>query len=319
MSFVSPLALLALLAVPAALLAHQAAQRRRRRYPVRYTALSTLASVLPHEPQWRRHVPAALFACALAALAFALARPQKTIAVPVERASVVLVTDVSRSMSAEDVSPNRLDAARGAAERFLDRVPGELRVGLVRYSNSATTLQTPTTDHEQLKNVLKTLRPDSGTATGAGLNAALDALQVRDGSASRRPPAAIVLLSDGAANDGQAADLAADEARRLRVPIYTVALGTPEGRIELERPGGGTQVMAVPPDPDALKRIADTSGGLAFRAEDADELDAVYGRLGSQIGTKPGKKEITSLFAGAALLLLAGAVAGSLRWNGRLP
>ncbi|MGH2841340.1 MAG: VWA domain-containing protein [Solirubrobacteraceae bacterium] len=318
MSFVTPLALLSLLAIPAALVAHHAAQRRRRRYPVRYTALVTLAAVMPREPQWRRHLPVALFVLALAALSFALARPQKTVAVPVERASVVLVTDVSRSMSADDVSPTRLDAARNAAQNFLERVPDELRVGLVTYSNAAQTLQTPTTDRDQVAGALKTLVPIDGTSTGAGLNAALDALDVRDGS-DRRPPAAIVLLSDGKANDGTAADSAAAEARRLRVPIYTVALGTPEGRIELQGPAGDTRVMAVPPDPEALQRIAETSGGLSFRAEDADELDAVYERLGSQIGTEPDKREITSLFAGLALLLLGAAVLGSLRWNGRLP
>jgi Ca-activated chloride channel homolog len=319
MSFVTPLALLALIAIPAALLAHFQAQRRRRRYPVRYTALATLASVLPREPQWRRHVPVALFSLALAALALALARPQRTIAVPVERASVVLVTDVSRSMSADDVSPTRLDAARNAAENFLGRVPKQLRVGLVTFSETAQTLQTPTTDHSQVRNALKTIAPIAGTSTGAGLNAALDALGVRNQSASRRPPAAIVLLSDGKANDGNAADLAAAEAKRLRVPIYTVALGTPDGTIELPSPSGVMQTVTVPPDPEALQRIAQESGGLSFSAKDSDELDAVYDRLGSQIGTKPDKQEITSAFAGFALLLLGGAVIGSLRWNGRLP
>jgi len=318
MSFVTPLALLSLLAVPAALLAHYAAQRRRRRYPVRYPALATLAAVMPREPQWRRHLPVALFALALGALALALARPQRTVAVPVQRASVVLVTDVSRSMSAGDVSPSRLEAAVSAAESFLERVPDELRVGLVSYSNSAQTLQTPTTDHDQVASALKTLTPISGTLTGAGLNTALDALDVREQGSQRRPPAAIVLLSDGKANDTGAADAAATEARRLRVPIYTVALGTPEGRIEVPTPSG-TQVMPVPPDPEALQRIADASGGLAFRAADSDELDAVYQRLGSQIGTKPAKREVTSLFAGAALLALGGALIGSLRWGGRLP
>ncbi|MDX6689782.1 MAG: Ca-activated chloride channel [Solirubrobacteraceae bacterium] len=319
MSFAAPLALLALLAVPAAIAAHVLAQRRRRRYPVRYTALATLASVLPREPQWRRHAPVALFSLALAALALALARPQHTIAVPVERASVVLVTDVSRSMSAQDVNPTRLDAARNAAERFLDRVPGQLRVGLVSFSETAQTLQIPTTDHGQVRSALKTMEPIAGTSTGAGLNAALDALGVRNASSGRNPPSAIVLLSDGKANDGNAADLAAAEAKRLHVPIYTVALGTPDGTIELPSPGGGTQTVMVPPDPEALQRIAQESGGLSFRAQDSDELDAVYGRLGSQIGTKPDKAEITSTFAGIALLLLGAAVAGSLRWNGRLP
>ena len=314
MSFASPLALLVLFAVPLAIFVHTAAQRRRRRYPVRFTALSTLAAVVPAEPQWRKHLPFALLTLAVAALALSLARPEKTVAVPVERASVVLVTDVSRSMSATDVSPTRLEAARRAAQNFIEQVPKELRVGLVTFSDGAQTLQTPTTDRDALAEGLDTLQPLSGTATGAGLRAGLDSLRITGESAEQRPPSALVLLSDGSATDGSAADEAAAEAKRLRVPIYTVALGTPDGTITL-----GGQVLRVPPDPEALKRIATASGGEAFSAEDSDQLNAVYDRLGSQIGTKPEKREITTLFAGFALLLLGGAVASSLRLGGRLP
>jgi Ca-activated chloride channel family protein len=313
-SFQAPLALLCLFAVPLAILVHVSAQRRRRRYPVRFPALATLAAVVPSGPQWTRHVPSALFSVALAALALSLARPQHTVNVPVERASVVLVTDVSRSMSATDVSPTRLEAARRAAQNFLDNVPDELRVGLVSFSDIAQTLQTPTTDRDAVRNALETLQPLAGTATGAGLRTALDDLKIRADTSARRPPAALVLLSDGSATDGQAADQVAAEARRLRVPIYTVALGTPDGTITLQG-----QVLRVPPDPEALKRIASASGGEAFRAEDSDQLDAVYNRLGSQIGTKPEKREITAAFAGLALLMLGGAVASSLRLGGRLP
>jgi Ca-activated chloride channel family protein len=313
-SFQAPLALLCLFAVPLAILVHVSAQRRRRRYPVRFPALATLAAVVPSGPQWTRHVPSALFSVALAALALSLARPQHTVNVPVERASVVLVTDVSRSMSATDVSPTRLEAARRAAQNFLDNVPDELRVGLVSFSDIAQTLQTPTSDRDAVRNALETLQPLAGTATGAGLRTALDDLKIRADTSVRRPPAALVLLSDGSATDGQAADEVAAEAKRLRVPIYTVALGTPDGTITLQG-----QVLRVPPDPEALKRIASASGGEAFRAEDSDQLDAVYNRLGSQIGTKPEKREITAAFAGLALLMLGGAVASSLRLGGRLP
>jgi Ca-activated chloride channel family protein len=316
-SFLSPLALLVLFAVPLALLAHIAAGRRRRRYPVRFPALATLAAVAAPEPRWSRHLPIGLLALAIAALALSLARPEKTVHVPVERASVVLVTDISRSMSATDVSPTRLEAARSAAESFLEEVPEELRVGLVAFSDTAQTLQTPTTDRDAVARALDTLQPIAGTATGAGLATALTDLKVRNAAgdgAARRAPAAIVLLSDGSATDRNAADRVAEEARRLRVPIYTVALGTPSGTIELR---GST--LQVPPDPQALQRIATASGGRAFEAADSDELDAVYDRLGSQIGTKPEKREITTYFAGAALLLLGGALVSSLRLGGRLP
>jgi Ca-activated chloride channel homolog len=313
-SFEAPLALLCLFAVPLAILVHLSAQRRRRRYPVRFPALATLAAVVAPEPAWRRQLPFALFCVAVAALAVSLARPQKTIQIPVQRASVVLVTDVSFSMSATDVSPTRLEAARQAALTFLGKVPSSLRVGLVAFSDGPQTLQTPTTDRASVSAALETLEPINGTATGAGLRAALDDLRISADRSARRPPAALVLLSDGSATDGAAADDVATEAGRLRVPIYTVALGTPEGTIV--RHG---QVQSARPDPAALARIASESGGKAFRAEDADELGAVYDELGSQLGTKPGKREITTTFAGLALLLLAGAVVSSLRLGGRLP
>ncbi|MEY2514929.1 MAG: Ca-activated chloride channel [bacterium] len=314
LSFASPLALMCLAALPLVVFAHVDAQRRRRRYPVRFTALSTLAAVAGREPLWRKHLPFALLALSLAALVLSLARPQRTVAVPVERATVVLVTDVSRSMSATDVSPTRLEAARRAAESFLSKVPAELRVGLVSFSDGAVTLRDPTTDHKAVTAALGTLQPQFGTATGAGLQTAIDDLKLGGDGSARRPPAAIVLLSDGAATDGTAAYDIAVQARRQRVPIYTVALGSDEGTITLNG-----QLTRVPPDPQALERIASLSGGEAFRAEDSDQLNAVYDRLGSQLGTEPRKREITVMFAGAAFLLLAGAMAASLGLNGRLP
>ncbi len=315
MSFAAPLFLVGLLVVPLAIAAHVQAQRRRRRYPVRFPALATLAAVVPREPQWRAHLPFALLALALAGLVLAMARPERTVGVPVQRASVVLVTDVSRSMQATDVSPSRLEAAVGAAKTFLDEVPEELRVGLVAFSDTAQTLQTPTTDHDQVGDALSALQTISGTATGAGLNNALEDLKTAGRAEGERPPAAIVLLSDGSATDGEAAFLASEDARRARVPIYTVALGTPDGEVTL--PDG--RRLTVPPDPEALRRIASLSGGEAFEAEDSDQLGAVYERLGSRIGTRDEQREITAGFAGAALLLLGGALVGSLRWGGRLP
>jgi Ca-activated chloride channel family protein len=233
--------------------------------------------------------------------------------VPVQRASVVLVTDCSRSMSATDVSPTRLEAARQAALTFLDKVPKELRVGLVAYSDVAQTLQAPTTNHSAVSSALQSLQPISGTATGAALRTALDDLKLGSDAAAARPPAALVLLSDGSATDGDAADIVAAEAKRVHVPIYTVALGTDSGTIAING-----QLLRVPPDPDALQRIATESGGEAFRAQDADQLGAVYEKLGSQIGTRPEKREITAFFAGLALVLLGGALVSSLRLGGGL-
>jgi Ca-activated chloride channel homolog len=307
-SFAAPLFLLGLLAIPAAAALAAVARRRRRRYAVRFPG-APLAAVAAGGPDWRGRVPAGLLALAAAGLVVALARPEATVAVPVEQASVVLVTDVSRSMQATDVQPDRLRAARAAAERFLDEAPERLRVGAVEFSDTARILQPPTTEHDQVRAALAGLVANGGTATGDGLDAALRALE--PSTTGRRPPAAVVLLSDGAATTGRDPLAVAHEAGRLRIPVYTVALGTPDGVVD------GT--LPVPPDPEALRAIAAASGGQAFEAADGDQLAAVYERLGSQLGTREETREITAGFAAAGLLLLGGAMAAAVRWSGRLP
>jgi Ca-activated chloride channel family protein len=308
-SFAAPVYLLALLVIPAGAVLHVLAQRRRRRYAVRFPGAPLAAVAAAAVPRWRRHVPAALLALSAAGLVLALARPEATVAVPVEQASIMLVTDTSRSMTATDVAPDRLDAARSAAERFLDKAPDELRVGAVAFSDTARVLQPPTTHHDEVRGALAGLVADGGTATGDGLDAALGALDGTDGK--RRPPAAVVLLSDGKQTTGRDAVAVAQEARRAHVPVYTVALGTPDGVVD--------GILRVPPDPEALRAIAQASGGQAFEASDGDQLAAVYERLGSQLGTRKETREITAAFAAAGLLLLGGALAGSVRRFGRLP
>jgi Ca-activated chloride channel family protein len=312
MSFQAPLFLLGIVAVPLALAALALARRRPARYAVRFPALPTLAAVAPRGRSWRRAMPTALLCLALAALALALARPEATVAVPVERASVVLVTDTSGSMNATDVQPSRLAAAQAAGRRFLDRVPDELQVGLVAYSDAPHTVLRPTQERDPVRAALDGLRADGATATGDALTSALRALGDRGDAA---PPAAIVLLSDGANTAGRDPAEAAAAARTAGVPVYTVALGTTTGRITT--PDGRT--LAVPPDPATLDAVAQASGGRAFAAEDAGSLDQVYERLGSQIGTRKEKREISAGFAAAGLLALASALFTSLRWRGRLP
>jgi Ca-activated chloride channel family protein len=227
-------------------------------------------------------------------------------------ASVVLVTDTSGSMEATDVSPSRLAAAQSAAERFLDRVPDALQVGLVGYADAAHTVLAPTQDRAAMRTAVEGLGADGGTATGEALASALRTLGRRDKDG---PPAAVVLLSDGATTTGRDPLAVAREARAGGVPVYTVALGTPDGIVET--PDG--QVLPVPPDPEALRGIARLSGGRAFTAGDADALDSVYQQLGSRIGTRREPREISAGFAAAGLLLLTGALGTSLRWRGRLP
>ena len=263
-------------------------------------------------PAWRRHLPAAVFAAALAVLALALARPQATVAVPVEQASVLLVTDVSGSMNARDVEPTRLDAARGAALDFLHDVPDEVRVGAVAYSTVPHTLDRPGTDRSSVEDLIENLSADGGTATGDALEQALELLGPREGA--KRTPAAIVLLSDGETTAGRDPVEVAAEARRARVPIYTVALGTSEGVIQTPR-----GILPVPPDPETMREIAQRSGGRAFSADDAEGLDDVYDELGSRLATKREPREITAGFAAGGLVLLLLASGLALRSVGRLP
>jgi Ca-activated chloride channel homolog len=311
-SFQAPVFLAGLIAIPLALAALALARRRPARYVVRFPALPTLQAVMPRTPRWRRVVPTALLCLALAGLVTALARPEATVAVPVEKASVVLVTDTSGSMNATDVSPTRLAAAQRAAERFLGRVPKSLQVGLVAYADGPHTVVRPTQDREEVKGTLEQLQAEGGTATGDALASALEALGPRG---KKAPPAAIVLLSDGASQTGRDPDQVAEQAKAAGVPIYTVALGTADGVVQT--PDG--QLLQVPPDPEALRQLAETSGGRAFTAQDADSLDSVYQTLGSRIGTKKEKREISAGFAAAGLLALGGALFTSLRWRGRLP
>jgi Ca-activated chloride channel family protein len=312
MSFQAPLFLLGLAAVPLALLALAAARRRPARYVVRFPALATLQAVAPRTPRWRRAAPTALLCLALAGLVTALARPDATVAVPIERASVVLVTDTSGSMNATDVAPSRLSAAQSVAERFLGRVPKSLQIGLVAYADGPHTVLRPTQDRAQVRATLAALQAEGGTATGDALVSALSTLGTRGKDAA---PAAIMLLSDGASTTGRDPAAVARAAKAAGVPIYTVALGTASGVVQ--SPDG--QTLSVPPDPDALREVAEFSGGRAFTAEDADALDTVYETLGSRIGTRKEKREISAGFAAAGLLLLGGALATSLRWRGRLP
>jgi Ca-activated chloride channel homolog len=311
-SFASPgfLALLAL--VPLALGVYALSRRRARRYAVRFPAVATLAPLLPRVSTWRRQVPLALFLASLAALALALARPHATVAVPKEQASIVLVTDVSRSMLADDVDPSRLEAARAAAQRFLDEVPEEARVGAIAFSSDPHTVEEPTDDRDRIEELIDGLSADGGTAAGDALAAALGLV---DGPAEDRPPAAIVLLSDGKKTAGRDPVEVAREARAARVPIHTVSLGTPGAVIE----GSSGAPLPVPPDPETMARIARTSGGKTFDVSESDQLDAVYEGLGSQLATRPEKRDVTAAFAGGGLVLLVTAAALSLRAGGRLP
>ena len=316
MTFAAPGALVLLALLPLLAVAYVLLRRRRRAYVVRFPATAVVAGVLPRSPGWRRWLGPALLAASAVALTLALARPQATVAVPVERASVMLITDASGSMRADDVAPTRLQAAQSAAQRFLDRVPDSLLVGFVSYSNTPLTVVQPTVDRVPVRSALAGLRADGGTATGDALVTALDLLEARRADDGAVAPAAVVLLSDGKTTAGADPVEAARRAGALGVPIYTVALGTPDGVIH-NGPYGG--FLPVPPDPQTLREMAERSGGSAFRVDDADELDRVYERLGSRIGTREKRREVSAAFAGGGLILLLAGLGSALRWRGRLP
>jgi Ca-activated chloride channel family protein len=316
MSFATPIWLLGLALVPLALLAYQVSRRRGSRYAVRYTAVPALRVAAGVVPAWRRHLPAALALAALAALVLALAKPQKTVAVPVERASIMLVTDHSRSMSATDVSPDRLSAAQRAARTFLNTLPDQVRVGAVAFSDTPDAVQAPSSDHDDARRIVDGQVADGATATGAALEVAIDALK-NDKQNGKRPPSAIILLSDGKTTVPPDPVPVARTAGQLKIPIYTVALGTRDATVPNPNPFGTPLLVA--PDPQTLRQIAQVSGGKAFTAEDSDSLKSIYKTLGSQLGTKTQKKQITATFAIGGLVLLLGAAVSSLRWAGRLP
>ncbi len=317
MSFLHPAVLVALIAIPLLIGWYVGQQRRRARAAAAFSAPALAASVTPRRPRWRRHVPMLAFALALAVLILAAARPQRTLAVPVDTASIMLANDTSGSMAATDVSPTRLAAAEKAANRFLTKVPGSVRVGLLEFNTTVALLQSPTTDHALVSSALTQLRVTGGTAIGDALRTALHTLSTVPREGGKRPPGAILLLSDGASDVGSDPITAAQQAAAAHIPIYTVELGTPHGTVK-EKRGTKTITVPVPPNPAQLAEIARVSHGQAFTATDAKGLDTIYERLGAELGHKKVKHEITATFAGGGLaLLLLGCVA-SLAWFGRL-
>jgi len=336
-TFERPLLLLTLLVIPLAAALYVLAERRRMRYAIRFTNLDVLGSVTGGRYR-RRFVPLALFLLALAALCIGMARPRHTTLVPRDRATVILVIDVSRSMESKDVKPSRIGAATAAVRTFLDRVPDRLQIGLIAFAGDPAVASPPTTDHDLVRKALDTIEwfPSfGGTAIGDALAAAVklgqQAVTGASGSLASVTTAApdtqthglvsILFLSDGAQTRGQLEPLAgADLAKAAGIPVYTVALGTPNGTLDFGGNGPfGARRVPVPPDPATLSAIAARTGGQFYAAQNAKSLQSAYSKLGSSLGRKPGQSEITYGFlAGAALLLVAAGILSAL-WSPRLP
>jgi Ca-activated chloride channel homolog len=314
-SFREPGLLLALALLPLAVAAYVLAQRRHRRYAVRYPAVDVLAGVAGRS--WGRHIPAALALLALTALLIGLGRPERTVAAPQRQGTVMMVTDTSGSMDATDVSPSRLRAAQTAARALAKKLPEQFRLGLVSFNNVAEQLVAPTTDRSQVNAAIDGLKVHGSTAMGDGLELGLRSArtQIKDTEGrSRRLPAVMVLLSDGKSERGAEPVDVADRAKKLKVPIYTIALGTQSGTLNR-----GGKAIPVPPDNVTLRDVAETTGARFFAAPSAARLETIYENLGTRFSTRKEKQEVTAAFAGAALvLLLAGGILSLLR-TGRIP
>jgi Ca-activated chloride channel family protein len=312
-SFASPLWLAALAALPLGLAAQHLARRRARRYALRFPAFESVRSAAAGASQWRRHVALVALLLAAAALSVALARPRVATTTAIRQASLVLVLDHSGSMQSTDVAPTRLQAAVAAATTFLAQLPSTVRVGFVGFSTTPDAVMAPTTSRAAISAALHAQVANGSTATGNALDAAIGLLQT---IGRRRGRAAIVLLSDGAANAGQSPILAARTADHDDIAIDTVALGTPDGTVTLEP---SEAPIAVPPDPQLMAQIAMASGGRTFDAQDAGSLDSIYKGLGVTLGSRTSTRDLTGLFVAIGLALAAAATLAAVRFGSRVP
>ena len=292
-------------------------QVRRSKFAVRFTNLPLLEKVAPTRPGWRRHLPATLFVVMLALLVVGFAQPAAAVQVPRERATVIIAVDVSPSMGADDVPPDRLAAARTAAHDFVDLLPEQFNVGLVAFAGTAQVVVAPVTDRDALRSGIDRLTigtvAQPGTAIGEAIAASLQAVRTVDGGAEP-PPARAVVLSDGANTQGTDPSVAASEAAAAEVPVDTISVGTEEGAIDQN----GRQ-MAVPVDGATLQEVAERTGGSYHEAATTNELRDVYADIGSSVGFRTEQQDVSYRFIGLGLLFGLATAGTSLLWFSRLP
>lgn len=289
-------------------------QRRRRRDVVRFTNLALLERVVPRTPGWPRHVPIVALLLALGLQIVALAGPMAQQRVPRNRATVVLVIDVSLSMAATDVAPTRIAAAQAAAKSFAEQLPPGINLGLVSFAGTAAVLVPPTLDHQQVSRAIDHLKLSESTATGEAIFAALQSIDSFTsglaGGDEGPPPARIVLMSDGkqtlpgpdGENEPRGAFTAAHQAALAKIPVSTIGFGTLYGTITLDG-----RAIPVPYDEATMSEIAQISGGSTFTASSEQELRAVYQTLTRQIGYETRLVDVSHPWLiGASLLFVAG-------------
>lgn len=337
MSFIWPFMLTLLLLIPLLIVVYILLQRRRQKYALRYASLSLVKEAMGRGPGWRRHIPAALFMLALTAMIFALARPEATTLVPSAEGTIILAIDVSGSMIATDLQPNRLEAAKAAARAFIEKQPDSVQVAIVSFSDNAFVVQPPTDDKDALLSAISRLSYQRGTAVGRGLVASLEAIAEKTGQPgeinlnqdqSNNPGpqptpmprgqyqnAIIVLLTDGENNQWpepvEIAQIAADRGIR----VYTVGIGSEEGAI-VRIQGRAIRTRL---DEQTLRTIAEMTDGIYYNAQSETDLVKVYENLSTNLVLKTDKTEVTAYVTAIAVFfsLLAGAF--SLLWFNRLP
>jgi Ca-activated chloride channel family protein len=313
--FLQPGWLLAMLPVLAVAGVYVWRQFRRRQYAMRFTNVDLLRTLAPRGLGWRRHVSAAAFLLSLLILAAALARPSIDKEEPLERATVMLAIDVSLSMEADDVAPNRIEAAQEAAKQFVNELPPTYNLGLVSFAKSANVLVSPTKDRSEVMAGIDGLTLAEATATGEAVFTSLDAIRsVPADGADGAPPARIVLLSDGYRTSGRSIEDAATAAAQANVPVSTIAFGTDSGVVDIRG-----QLQRVPVDRLSLQQLADQTKGFFYEAATVGELKKVYQDMGSSIGHRVEPREVTQWYAGFALLLGLAAAGASMIWTSRLP
>jgi Ca-activated chloride channel family protein len=335
MTFIWPSLLLTLLLLPLLVMLYVRLQRRRRAIAASFGSMGLVQTAAGRSLGWRRHFPYVLFLLGLTLLCIAMARPQAELTLPRLEGIVILAFDVSGSMAAEDMTPTRMEAARSAAQEFIERQPATVQVGVVTFGESGFTVQPPTNDQGAMLATIGRLRPERGTSLAAGILAALNTIfatpapsgaiysnltPTPTATPTPAPPgsytaAAVVLLTDGENTAPPDPIEAAQAAADRGVRIYTIGIGSAAGaNIEIDGITYHTRL-----DEETLKTIAQMTNAEYFNAQDEEDLHAIYQNIELQLVARPDKTEITALAAGVAMLFLLAGGAFAMLWFGRTP